>query len=118
VGGWVQLGPLGTTATNRPIVPASGDYDGEIGEMIGKGDRSTREKTCPNAALFTKNPTCCKDANPGRHGGWPATNLLSYGTAYAKYLNRVRDILLKYQSFALAIFIKYFFLVKRCNMLS
>jgi hypothetical protein len=26
-GGGVQLGPLGTEATNRPIVPAPGDYD-------------------------------------------------------------------------------------------
>jgi hypothetical protein len=42
VGGGVQLGPLGTAATNRPIVPAPGDYDGEIGEMIGRGNRSTR----------------------------------------------------------------------------
>jgi hypothetical protein len=32
VGGGVQLGPLGTAATNRPIVPAPGNYDdGEIG---------------------------------------------------------------------------------------
>jgi hypothetical protein len=38
-GGGVQLGPLGTAATNRSIVPAPGDYDGgEIGEMIGKGN--------------------------------------------------------------------------------
>jgi hypothetical protein len=46
VGGGVQLGPLGTAATNRPIVPASGDYDdGEIGGMvIGRGNRSTRRK--------------------------------------------------------------------------
>jgi hypothetical protein len=33
VGGGVQLGPIGTAATNRPIVPAPDDYDdGEIGE--------------------------------------------------------------------------------------
>jgi hypothetical protein len=33
IGGGVQLGPLGTAATNRPIVPAPGDYDdGEFGE--------------------------------------------------------------------------------------
>jgi hypothetical protein len=32
VGGGVQFGPLGTAATNRPIVQAPGDYDdGEIG---------------------------------------------------------------------------------------
>jgi hypothetical protein len=48
VGGGVQLGPLGTAVTNRPIVPAPGDYDdGEIGGMIGKGNRSTRRKPAP-----------------------------------------------------------------------
>jgi hypothetical protein len=48
VGGGVQLGPLGTAATNRPIVPAPGDYDdGEIGRMIGRGNRSTRRKPAP-----------------------------------------------------------------------
>jgi hypothetical protein len=48
VGGGVQLGPLGTAATNGPIVPASGDYDdGEIGGMIGRGNGSTRRKSAP-----------------------------------------------------------------------
>jgi hypothetical protein len=48
VGCGVQLGPLGTAATNRPILPAPGDYDdGEIGGMIGKGNRSTRRKPAP-----------------------------------------------------------------------
>jgi hypothetical protein len=70
------LGPLGTAATNMPIVPAPGDYDdGEIGGMIG-----------PSAALSTTNPTCCPDANPGRRGGKPATNRLSYGTAPSETL--------------------------------
>jgi hypothetical protein len=42
------LGPLGTAATNKPIVPAPGDYDdGEIGGMIGRGNRSTRRKPAP-----------------------------------------------------------------------
>jgi hypothetical protein len=45
VGGGVQSGPLGTAATDRPIVPAPGGYcDGEIGGMIGRGNRSTRRK--------------------------------------------------------------------------
>jgi hypothetical protein len=46
VGSGVQLGPLGTAATNRPVVPAPGDYDdAEIGGMmIGRGNRSTRRK--------------------------------------------------------------------------
>jgi hypothetical protein len=48
LGGGVQLGPLSTVATNRPIVSAPGDYDdGEIGEMIGRGNRSTRRKPAP-----------------------------------------------------------------------
>jgi hypothetical protein len=48
VGSGVQLGPLGTTATDRPIVPALGDYDdGEIGGMIGRGNRSTQRKPAP-----------------------------------------------------------------------
>jgi hypothetical protein len=82
VGGGVQLGPLSTVATNRPIVPALGDYDdGEIGGMIGRGNRSTQRKPAPNAALSTTNPACCPDANPGRCGGKPATNRLSYSTA-------------------------------------
>jgi hypothetical protein len=48
VGGGIQ-GPLGTTATNRRIVPAPGDYDdAEIGGMmIGRGNRSTRRKPAP-----------------------------------------------------------------------
>jgi hypothetical protein len=50
VGGGVQLGPLGTAATNRPILPAPRDYDdGEIGGMIGRGNRSC--KLCVYAAL-------------------------------------------------------------------
>jgi hypothetical protein len=48
VGDGVQLGPLGIAATNRPIVPAPGDYDdGEIDEIIGRGNRSTRRKPAP-----------------------------------------------------------------------
>jgi hypothetical protein len=42
------LDPLDTGATNRLIVPAPGDYDGEeIGEIIGRGNRSTRRKPAP-----------------------------------------------------------------------
>jgi hypothetical protein len=40
VRGGVQLGPLGTTAISRPIVPAPGDYDD--GMMIGRANRSTQ----------------------------------------------------------------------------
>jgi hypothetical protein len=49
VGCGLQLGPLGTASTNRPIVPTPGDYDdGEIGGMmIGTGNQSTRRKPAP-----------------------------------------------------------------------
>jgi hypothetical protein len=64
VGGGVQLGPLGTAATNMPIVPAPSDYDdAEIdGMMIGRGNRSTRRKPAP--------PKTPHDL-PGREAGPP-----------------------------------------------
>jgi hypothetical protein len=45
----VELGPLGTSATERPIVPAPGDCDDvEFGGLkIGRGNRSTRRKPAP-----------------------------------------------------------------------
>jgi hypothetical protein len=44
-----KLGPLGTSVTDWPIVPAPGDYDdGEFGGMnIDRGNRSTRRKPVP-----------------------------------------------------------------------
>jgi hypothetical protein len=40
-----NLGPLGTSATHWPIVPAPVDCeDGEIGGMNGRGNRGTRRK--------------------------------------------------------------------------
>jgi hypothetical protein len=48
VGGGVQLGPLDNAPTNRPIVLAPGAYDdGEIGGMMGRGNRSTGRKPAP-----------------------------------------------------------------------
>jgi hypothetical protein len=48
VGGGVQLGPLGTSVTNWPTVPALCDYDGEFGGMmIGRVSRSTQRKPAP-----------------------------------------------------------------------
>jgi hypothetical protein len=42
------MGPFGPAATNRPIVPAPGEYDdGEIGGMIDRGNRGTRRKPAP-----------------------------------------------------------------------
>jgi hypothetical protein len=80
------LCPLGTAATNGPIVPAPGDYDdGEIGGIIDRGSRSTRRKPAPLCP--PQNPTCCSDAKPDRRGEKLVTNRLSYGTA------KVRDTL-------------------------
>jgi hypothetical protein len=43
-----KLGPLGTSATHWPIVPAPGDCeDGEFGGMNGRGNRSIRRKPAP-----------------------------------------------------------------------
>jgi hypothetical protein len=44
-----KLGPLGTSATEWPIVPAPGDYDDEEfgGMKVGRGNRSTRRKPAP-----------------------------------------------------------------------
>jgi hypothetical protein len=47
-GGWSPIGSILHAATNRPIVAAPGNYDdGEIGRMIGKGNRNTRTIPAP-----------------------------------------------------------------------
>jgi hypothetical protein len=68
-----KLGPLGTSATYWPIVPAPGDCEDEW-----QGKPKYSEKTCPDATLSITNPTWL---NPGRRGGKPATNRFSYGAA-------------------------------------
>jgi hypothetical protein len=55
VGGGDQFVPLGTAATNRPSVPVPGGDDGEIGGMIGRGNRSTRRKPA-QVSLCPPNP--------------------------------------------------------------
>jgi hypothetical protein len=48
-----------------------------------QGKTKYSEKTCPNATLSTTNPTFLDlGSNPGLRGGKPATNSLSYDTAY------------------------------------
>jgi hypothetical protein len=66
-GGGVQLGPLSTAATNRPIVPAPGDYDdGEIGGMmIGRVHRSTRRKPAPVPLCPPQTPHALPGSEPG-----------------------------------------------------
>jgi hypothetical protein len=70
----VKLSPLGTLAMIWPIVLArkmDDDERGAVGGMICRGNRSTRRKPAP-VPLF---------ALQIRHGK-PATNHLSYGSAY------------------------------------
>jgi hypothetical protein len=53
-------------ATNRPIVPAPGDYDhGEIGGMIGRGNRSTRRKPAPVPLCPPQTPHALPRREPG-----------------------------------------------------
>jgi hypothetical protein len=72
--GGSSLSPLRTAATNRPIVPAPGVYDGEIGVMmIGRGSRSTRRKRAP-VPLY---PPQTLHILPGREPGptrWKASD--------------------------------------------
>jgi hypothetical protein len=82
-GGGVQLDPLGTAAINRLIAPAPGDYDdGEIGEMIGRGNRSTLRKLAPMPLCPPQTQHACPDTNQGRRCRKPVTNRLSYGMAF------------------------------------
>jgi hypothetical protein len=85
--GGVRLSPLGTSATIWPVVPVPDDRwwwvwsSRWIDNWQGKPKYS--KKACSNATLSTINPTWPDlGSNPGRRGGKPATNRLSYGTAF------------------------------------
>jgi hypothetical protein len=71
VGDGVQLGLLGTAATNRPTLPAPGNYDdGAIGGMkIDRGNRSSRRKPAPVPLCPPQTPHACPDANLCSRGG-------------------------------------------------
>jgi hypothetical protein len=61
------------------------DDCGAVGRMrIGRGNRSSRRKPVPSATSSTTSPTSLDlGSNPGLRGGKPATNRLSYGTAFS-----------------------------------
>jgi hypothetical protein len=67
VRGGVQLGPLGTAATEWPIVTAPGEYDdGKFGGMkIGKGNQSTRRKPAPAPICPSQIPLIRPGIEPG-----------------------------------------------------
>jgi hypothetical protein len=77
------VGPFGTSATNRPVVPTPNDYDdGEIGGMIGRGNRSTRRKP----ARVPLCPPQTPHGLPGREPGpprWEASDILSVSSLSA-----------------------------------
>jgi hypothetical protein len=82
----VRLSPLGTSATNWPIIPAPDDRWWWMWSSRWKGNWQGRpkywEKTYLSDTLSTTNPTWPDlGSNPGRSGGMPAINCLSYGTA-------------------------------------
>jgi hypothetical protein len=70
-----KLGPLGTSATHCPIVPAPGDCeDGEFGGMNGRGNRSTQRKPaptplCPPQSPLDQTRDWTRAAAVGRIGG-------------------------------------------------
>jgi hypothetical protein len=80
----VRLSPLVTSATIWPIVPAPDDIDDECGAVggmrIGRRIRNARGKPAPVSLFLPQIPHYLTlDRNPGRRGGKPATNRLSYG---------------------------------------
>jgi hypothetical protein len=68
----VRLSPLGTSATNWPIVPAPDDDDDECGAVggmrIGRGNRNTRREPAL-VPLFPPRIPHDLGSNPGRRGG-------------------------------------------------
>jgi hypothetical protein len=79
----VELGPLGTSATECPIVSAPGDCDdGELdGMKIGREIEVLGENLPQRHFVPPQIPFARPGLEPGPPGGKPATNRLSYGAA-------------------------------------
>jgi hypothetical protein len=78
-------GTLGTAAITgllyQPRMIGDGDWR-NWWDADWQGKPKYSEKTCPSDTLSTTNPTRLDPGlNPGRRGGKPATNGLSYGAA-------------------------------------
>jgi hypothetical protein len=113
VRGGVQLGRLSTAATDWPIVACPGwlwRWRIWWNENC-QGKPKYSEKTRLSATLSTRNPTWPDPgSNPGRRGGKPANNRLSYGAAslVARYplrhILQGQDIFLRRVIFTVRIF--------------
>jgi hypothetical protein len=90
----VRLSPLGTAATiGQPQMTDDGDCGAIGGMKICRGNRSTRRKSvsaplCPPQIPHDQTP----GSNPGRRGGKPATNRLSYGAASPRARVRLEEL--------------------------
>jgi hypothetical protein len=88
--GGVRPCPLGTWATKWPVFPALNDrwwvWSSRWNENW-QGKSKYSEKTCPSATLSITNPTRPDlGSNPGRRGGKPATNRLSYTPGFHVFI--------------------------------
>jgi hypothetical protein len=83
VEGGLQLGPLGTAATNGLLCqPGVIMMMEKLVEWWLAGETEVLGEILPQCRFVHHKPhMLCPDANPDRRGGKPATNRLSYGTA-------------------------------------
>jgi hypothetical protein len=88
----VRLSPIRMSATIWLIERAPDD---RRWVWRSRWNGNWQEKTCPSATLSTTNLTCPDlDSNAGRRGWKLATNLLSYGTTYHKFVTLTLSFLL------------------------
>jgi hypothetical protein len=83
--------PFGTAATSgllyKPQMIDEGDCGAIGGMKIGRENRSTRRKPAPALLCPPQIPhDQTRNRTPGRRGGKPATNCLSYGAASGLFI--------------------------------
>jgi hypothetical protein len=87
-GGWSPIGSTRHCGHQWPIVPASGGYDdGEIGGMIGRGNRSTRRKPAPMPLCPPQTPHAARARTRAATVG--SQRLTAWATARPSYCIRL-----------------------------